>query len=68
MKPEELKALRASLGLSGEWCAKNVGRLKTPRSWWHWESGKNGKYPASVPDDVAARMLKLSRAIQKALE
>lgn len=68
MTPDELKALRTALDLSGEWCAKHVGKLKNARSWWHWESGKNGKYEASVPDDVASRMKKLARAIPKALE
>lgn len=62
MTPAELKTMRETLDLSGEWCAKHVGGLKSARSWWYWESGTH-----KVPDDVAARMAALSVAIPKAL-
>jgi superfamily I DNA and RNA helicase len=54
MTPAELKTIRESLGLSMQWCATHVGRVKNVRSWQFWEVGGR-----SIPADVKARMLEL---------
>jgi len=63
MNNKELQALRLLFTLSVTEASEHIAKLKSSRSWQHWEAGKY-----SVKDDVASFMLKIADARMNTIE
>ena len=63
MTNKELQALRLLFNLTVSEASEHIAKLKSSRSWQHWESGKY-----SVKEDVADFMLKLADARMTTIE